>query len=335
MIRNTDIISSGNQNKMVGCNVASTGLPAVPELDPVLPLLQDCVEISEAYFKSSWQEYTQQYLLMPPDQQRSRRMELGRRLVELRNESGLAFAELSQKSGIAQASLVAVELGLAYPTLELSDHVAKALQIPIERWFSREWKIKQLLEEQSKKYAEKLATEERAQNPYIRERLRNMREKAGLTIAELSKQAGVNESNLAGIESGKKSLSLSLADRLSRVLGVSREAWFDLDRRCPKPRIIGSFVKKQFYIIRRFSERKRQLYLSEVGQRLKDSMAEKEWTQLELGQIANVSDGVISCIVNGKGYPREETLQKLTQALDISIVWLLTGKISHASDRKG
>lgn len=57
--------------------------------------------------------------------------------------------------------------------------------------------------------------------------IRALRDRAGLTQAELARQTGVTRQTLIAIEQGKYSPTLELAFQISRVFGLGLDAVFD------------------------------------------------------------------------------------------------------------
>jgi len=64
-------------------------------------------------------------------------------------------------------------------------------------------------------------------------RIRELREAAGLTQAELAARVDVARQTIIAIEKGRYDLSLSLAFRISDALGETVEAVFRPARRAP------------------------------------------------------------------------------------------------------
>jgi putative transcriptional regulator len=62
-------------------------------------------------------------------------------------------------------------------------------------------------------------------------RLREMRENAGITQEELASHAGVSRQTIISIEKGKYNPSITLAYRLSKLFNMSIEELFLLDER--------------------------------------------------------------------------------------------------------
>ena len=53
-----------------------------------------------------------------------------------------------------------------------------------------------------------------------RNRLKELRQKAGYSQAELAQRAGTAQSHIANIENGKRDIDFELAERLAKALGV-------------------------------------------------------------------------------------------------------------------
>lgn len=71
-----------------------------------------------------------------------------------------------------------------------------------------------------------------------------------------------------------------------------------------------------------------------IGQRIKDRRIELQLTQSYIQKNTSISSGNLSCIENGKYLPSATALIELSQILDCSIDWILTGnsKISNITD---
>jgi putative transcriptional regulator len=65
----------------------------------------------------------------------------------------------------------------------------------------------------------------------MQNRLREMREKLGLTQEEVAAHAGVSRQTIISIEKGKYNPSITLAYRLSKLFNMSIEELFLLDER--------------------------------------------------------------------------------------------------------
>ena len=72
--------------------------------------------------------------------------------------------------------------------------------------------------------------------------------------------------------------------------------------------------------------------MSDIGDRLREARLRKVWTQVELAEESGVPVVTISRIENGNvsGAPRQSTVRKLTDALDIDGAWLLFGDAEFA-----
>lgn len=67
--------------------------------------------------------------------------------------------------------------------------------------------------------------------------------------------------------------------------------------------------------------------LETMGARIKSELQEKRYTYSELAQTVGVSPAAISQWINGQSRNiKNETLQKVADALNVSISWLITGK---------
>lgn len=71
-----------------------------------------------------------------------------------------------------------------------------------------------------------------------------------------------------------------------------------------------------------------------IGQRIKDRRKELNITQTQIQQETSISTGNLSCIENGKYLPSAVALLELSNVLNCSVDWLLTGK-SEISNNLG
>jgi transcriptional regulator with XRE-family HTH domain len=61
------------------------------------------------------------------------------------------------------------------------------------------------------------------------ERLRALREAAGLTQTELGKKAGVSQNAISNLEAGKRQPQWAVVVKLARALGVATDAFVEED----------------------------------------------------------------------------------------------------------
>ena len=66
--------------------------------------------------------------------------------------------------------------------------------------------------------------------------------------------------------------------------------------------------------------------------RLMEAMVRKGINQKELSEIASVPQGAISNYCNEKGMPSSEVLYRLSNALEVSMEWLISGETSRTKD---
>lgn len=63
-----------------------------------------------------------------------------------------------------------------------------------------------------------------------------------------------------------------------------------------------------------------------IGERLKNAIKTSNYSQKELSAILRISEDSITRYIKEKQSPKIDTLMMICEALNISIVWLLTGK---------
>lgn len=72
---------------------------------------------------------------------------------------------------------------------------------------------------------------------------------------------------------------------------------------------------------------------SMIGQRIKERRKELHITQTEIQEFCGISSGNLSGIETGRYLPSAPALIQLSQILDCSIDWILTGKSSSSENQ--
>lgn len=63
-------------------------------------------------------------------------MDVGKRIVELREKRGISTNKLANLAGITQSYLRNIEIGKTNPTVEMLEYICEALNISIRDFFS-------------------------------------------------------------------------------------------------------------------------------------------------------------------------------------------------------
>lgn len=66
--------------------------------------------------------------------------------------------------------------------------------------------------------------------------------------------------------------------------------------------------------------------MSTIGQNIRKARREKGWTQKQLGEKCGMVDSAIRRYEIGKGHPKYETLERIANALDVSVDLLYYGE---------
>ncbi len=66
------------------------------------------------------------------------KIEVGKRITELRTRKGITVNKLAYMAGISQSYLRLIELGKTQPTIEYLQYICDALKIPISEFFASE-----------------------------------------------------------------------------------------------------------------------------------------------------------------------------------------------------
>jgi len=63
-------------------------------------------------------------------------MDIGKRIIELREQQSISTNKLANKAGVSQSYLREIELGLKNPTIEVLSYICYALNISLKNFFT-------------------------------------------------------------------------------------------------------------------------------------------------------------------------------------------------------
>lgn len=185
-------------------------------------------------------------------------------------------------------------------------------------------------------------------------KIRELREERGYSLAELSKKANISVSYLSEIERNTKKPSLKTIEKLSQALNISKTMLIIEDNeaislgqkirmaRENKNWSLGELAKKTNLSVSYLSEIERGSVLpaintvrniakvldipistligkaTSLGSKLKKAREEQGYTQAELAEKAGVSAGLIGQIENNKVQPSLQTIEKIAKVLATS-----------------
>jgi transcriptional regulator with XRE-family HTH domain len=128
----------------------------------------------------------------------------GENLRRLREEKGISLNELSRRAGVSAAHISQIERSLATPSLKTLEKIAQVLEMPTSR----------LLPSVS--------------DDGLGQKVKRLRELAGLTQKQLGEKIGVSYSMVTQIETCRTKPSLKVLNSLGKVFGVT-PAYFLMD----------------------------------------------------------------------------------------------------------
>ncbi len=128
--------------------------------------------------------------------------------------------------------------------------------------------------------------------------VRKLREERNYSLSFLANQAGISTSYLSEIERGCKSPSLKTIEKISRVLNVSSREFVQPPDRAKKPHVKTSN--------------------SSLGEKFSRVRQEYGLSQAQLARKAGLSPGLIGQLEQGKVQPSLQTVEKVSEALEIS-----------------
>lgn len=191
----------------------------------------------------------------------------GRLIRSFRKKRNMSLQELARRAELSVSYLSEIERGKKQPTLETIDKLASALNVSKEGFFS--------------------LNDTQAPGPTtLGEKITLIRQKKGISQADLAEKAGISAAYLCHIEKGKVLPAVSTLRAIARALGV-----------CPDD-LISAFCH--------------------VGYKIKKIRRERDLTQAALAKKAGISTGLIGQIESGKVEPSIKTLEKIASALSLS-----------------
>ncbi|WP_339321399.1 helix-turn-helix transcriptional regulator [Paenibacillus sp. FSL W8-0194] len=141
----------------------------------------------------------------------------------------------------------------------------------------------------------------------VGDRIKNLRELAGLTQLDLANRIGINNSVLSRIEAGKRSVEDHEMNKFAD--------FFDVDT----DYLLGRTITKK----KNQSTENNQGENVFRGDRVALWRKKRNLTQEELGKLVNVTKVSISGYESGNRSPDTETLQKLAEVFNVSTDYLL------------
>lgn len=123
---------------------------------------------------------------------------LGDRLRLAREDRGMTLKEVASAAGISSTYLSEIERGNVQPAVSVLKELARVLRVPLSAIMSPS-----------------------ERNGFLGEKLRRLRDKLGMTQAEVAAKAGVSAALIGQIELGRVSPSLKTVNKIASALGVS------------------------------------------------------------------------------------------------------------------
>lgn len=168
--------------------------------------------------------------MLPSDKADQERLALKKRILgvllrDARQNSGHSIEDAAAMLGISAATYRSFEMGTASPTLPQMEVLAYTFNVPLNQlWGADTLAVKR----QEKHIRERIPTILALRDRIIGVRLRQLREQAALTPAELAETTGVSARRIRDAERGRVSLPVSelemLVDALrGRVMDIAAE----------------------------------------------------------------------------------------------------------------
>ena len=135
---------------------------------------------------------------------------------------------------------------------------------------------------------------EPAKSTSVGAKLRLIREGRGITLVDLAEFSGLDLDYLTALEAGTTQPTLAEMEILAEVLDVTPQ-----------------------YFIQDSSSN------VSIGKRISNARTNRGWSQYELATKVDISTSLLSQVENDKAVPSLETLEKIAEALDLSVCYFL------------
>lgn len=158
-------------------------------------------------------------------------------------------------------------------------------------------------------------------NASIGQRIKQRRKELGLTQANIREETGISTGNLSEIESANSLPSATAIIQLSKVLQCTTD--YILLGKIPDLNATES------------SDSPKEQHISDlnsIGQRIRGRRKALCVTQTQIQKSCGISTGNLSGIETGRYLPSAVTLVGLSNVLDCSIDWILTGKSNNSKN---
>jgi transcriptional regulator with XRE-family HTH domain len=140
---------------------------------------------------------------------------LGVLLKDAREASGRDMADCASLLGISEEDYRAMEVGLQSPTLPQLEILAYVFNLPIDHFWGSDTLASQRREEEIKdRVPELLMLRQRI----IGLKLRQLREKAGMTVAQMAEKTGIGQEDIEAVEEGMIAYPVNALEMLVRAV---------------------------------------------------------------------------------------------------------------------
>jgi transcriptional regulator with XRE-family HTH domain len=140
---------------------------------------------------------------------------LGVLLKDAREASGRDMADCASLLGISEEDYRAMEVGLQSPTLPQLEILAYVFNLPIDHFWGTDTLASQRREEEIKDRVPDLLM---LRQRIIGLKLRQLREKAGMTVAQVAEKTGIGQEDIEAVEEGMIAYPVHALELLARTV---------------------------------------------------------------------------------------------------------------------
>ena len=149
---------------------------------------------------------------------------LGLLLRDARQQAGRSISDCAATLGIDDSAYLVFEAGQEAPTLPQLEVMAYFFNVPISHFWGQETLAQSRSEARIRERVPEVLM---LRQKIVGARLRQLREKMGVSIAQIADQCGQTEGLLQAVEHGSETLPLNELEAVAQALGVRLEDLID------------------------------------------------------------------------------------------------------------
>lgn len=146
-------------------------------------------------------------------------------------------------------------------------------------------------------------------NDEIIEMIKNLCIEKDISLSELARRVGMAKSAISRYFNGTRQFPLNRIDDFAKALNITPEYLLDVI-----PIMNNSTTINQTNTSDTSDERTK---------RLRKAVENSGYSQTQLCEITGINKGALSSYLSGRYYPKQQAIEKLSEALNVPIFWLM------------